>query len=164
MRKRTVAELREDAKVILPAANLEQVYAIHTSMQVHNRHQATPLQCETTLLVKGQQIDDHIEAWARYDTTASADGDDGEPIPVWTVVLECVATFGLSDSELAPTEDQLEAFALLVGTPALHPYARAWTQTLTSHTQYPAFTLGLLDSLAELDPDHVITLPERTND
>lgn len=130
-------------------------------MRVHDREQSTPFQCQTELQVRGSQPGRYVESWARYETTArSGDGSDGSVL-VWTAIVECVARFSLDAPDFVASDDQLEAFALLVGTPALHPYAREWTQTLTSHTQYPAFTLGLLDSLAELDPEYVLELPDR---
>lgn len=166
MRRRTVAELRIDAKVLIPHVNLEQVYAVNTSLRVHDRNQATPFNCETDLRFKGERVGGRIEAWTRYETNAHTDsaGETGAPdsaTPVWTALVEAVAVFTLDDPDLNVTEDQIEAFALLVGMPILHPYAREWTQTLTSQSQYPAFTLGLVESPAELDPEQVIEFPER---
>lgn len=104
----------------------------------------------------------HIESWARYETVAQSD-DVENPVDVWTALVECVAVFELDDPDLAISEDPVEAFGLLMGMPVLHPYAREWTQTLTSHSQYPAFTLGLIDSPAEFDPGHVNEFPDREN-
>jgi hypothetical protein len=176
VRRRTIADLRSDAKALIPHANLEQVYAVNTSLRVHDRNGSTPLTCETDLLVKGERAGRFLEAWARYETTAhtadaasegngAVDGDTDSPgaaaTHVWTALVEGVAVFELDDPDLVTTEDQVEAFALLVGMPILHPYAREWTQTLTGHSQYPAFTLGLIESPAELDSQHVVELPDR---
>lgn len=144
--------------------NLEQVYAVNTSLRVHNRSQTTPFSCETDLRVKGERSSGRIETWARYETTAHADAEGQEAdssTAVWTAIVEGVAVFTLEDPGMQVSDDQLEAFALLVGMPILHPFAREWTQTLTGHSQYPAFTLGLIESPAELDPDHVIEFPDR---
>lgn len=170
MRSRAIGDLREDAKVVLEHADLEQVYAVNTSLQVHDRNQVPPLTVESDLRVRGEQIGDRVEAWARYETTARRDPSDGTDadeaieggvvVDVWTVRIECVAVFKLDDPDLSLTDDQVEAFALLVGMPTVHPYAREWTQTLTGHSQYPAFTMGLIDSPAEGDPEDVLEFPD----
>lgn len=159
MRRRTVGELRGDAKVLVPHVALQQVYTVHTSFRVHDRNQQTPFRSATELRVNGVRNGDRVESHSRYETTARSDTEN--PVDVWTAVVECVAVFRLDDPDLQISDEELEAFALLVGMPALHPYAREWTQTLTSQSQYPAFTLGLLNSPAELDDEHMIELPDR---
>lgn len=164
MRSRTVGELRDDAKTLIPCVELEQVYAVNTSLRVHSRSQTTPFNCATDLRVKGEHANGRVETWARYETTAHADAEEAEAdssTAVWTAIVEGVAVFTLDDPEMQISDDQLEAFALLVGMPILHPFAREWTQTLTGHSQYPAFTLGLIESPAEFDPGHVIDFPDR---
>lgn len=160
MRTRSVAELRTDAKALLPHVNLEQVYTVHTSFRVHDRSQSRPFKCSTDLRVRGEHNGDVVESWSRYETVARSDSTEN-PVDVWTAVVECIAMFRLDDPDLQISEDRLEAFALLVGMPALHPYAREWTQTLTAQSQYPAFTLGLIESPAEFDADHIIELSDR---
>lgn len=127
-------------------------------MRVHDRDQEPPFECSTELQVRGVLDGHRLECWSRYETTAR--GAD-ETVRVWTVVVECVASFVLDAADVIATEEQVEAFALVVGTPVLHPYAREWTQTLTSHSQYPAFTMGLLEPLGELDPEQTVELPVR---
>lgn len=158
--------MRESALRVLPYLELDQVYAVQTGLKTHNRFQSPPFRTDTNLRILGRQRNDAVEVWAHYTTDVFTDREDGDEEPVWTVKVECVAVFEAKVEDPDFEDKDLEAFALLVGAPALHPYAREWTQTLSSHSQYPAFTIGLLDSIAELPEDEEIELtePEQATD
>jgi hypothetical protein len=148
----------------MPGLGLSQIYLHDSSLTTHNRNLAPPFHVETGINVRARRRSDGaVEVWATYITDVSTqDRQDGD-IPVWTVSLRIVARYErLDDGEPAEgepfTRDDLEAFALLVGAPAIHPYAREWTQTLSSHSQYPALTMGLMQSIAELPEDQTIDL------
>jgi hypothetical protein len=163
LRERKVGDLRDGARRVLELVDLEQVFSVNSSYTTRDRTLSPPFRVETQLRVLGRQHGTHIEVWARYVTEAFKDVSEGESTGVWSAEVEYVATFGFVDG--IPTascaEEDVEAFALLVGTPAIHPYAREHTQAMTGRSQYPAFTLGLLNSLAELPDEHVIQLEER---
>ncbi|WP_231250021.1 hypothetical protein [Nocardioides furvisabuli] len=144
---------------------LAQVYTVGTQLETFDRFQGPPFITDTQVHVVGERRGDAVEVRARYTTDASKEREDdgeGEPIPLWTISAECIATFHITGDpeEVEFTDDQLEGFALLVGAPAIHPYARELTQDLSGRTLYPAFTLGLLHSFAELDDQTEIELSD----
>lgn len=156
MRSRTVRDLKDSARVVLEHVELAQIYTVSSHLETFDRFQDPPFTTDTQLHVVGERRGRAVEVRARYTTDASKEREvekERELISLWAVSAECIATFDIvSDSEdIEFTDDQLEGFALLVGAPAIHPYARELTQDLSGRTLYPAFTLGLLRSFAELD-------------
>lgn len=160
MRKRTVAELREGADRVLKRADLAAVYVASASLLTHRRDGEPPFNVDTTIQVHGELVDGRIEARAKYVTSAHSTNDDELESPIWTVELECVASFDLAADSPAVPENDLEAFAVVMGPPTVHPYARELTQSLSSRTPYPALTLGLMRPILAFPDDHVVEFPE----
>lgn len=162
MRTRTVAELREEIKTLAPSLSLEQIFAAKTSFETFTRANGALGNCQTEALVRAECVGRTIEVRARYITTGEIGGVDDTvpPKEAWTAMVEGVAIFALGDSFTEVTNGQVEAVGVLLGLPALHPYAREWTQTLTGQSQFPAFSMGLMDSPSELPADTEIEFPE----
>lgn len=142
-------------------ADLSQVYLAAAHLVTHEFRQDPPFTSDTNVQVKYERPRaDTLEIWARYVTNVStAEEDPAARTPVWTIEVECVAEYELAgDAQLQDLG--CEAFAVLVGAPAIHPYAREWTQSLSSQSRYPALTLGLMGSLAEMSDDHVVEFPD----
>jgi hypothetical protein len=165
LRSRTVGELRDSARALLGELGLEQIHILRCELETFDREQEGPFSTDTGFQVTGIRQGDAIEARALYVTEAVKKLDDGDTVPIWTIEVECAAVFeGTDGADLdAFTDDQIEAFAVLVGAPALHPYVRELTQSLSSRTMYPAFTLGLMASFAEMPPDFEIEFPDRSD-
>ena len=159
MRTRTVASLREAADRVLQTADLEEVYLVRSVFDSSELDAKPPFSASTTLQVKGSHVPGRIDVRARYQTVATV-GDD-EPDVVWSAEVECVAVFSVPEDLPIHSDDDVEAFAIVMGGPTLHPYAREYTQSLTAKSAYPAFTLGLLVPVLAFPDDHELELTDR---
>lgn len=160
-----MADLREGAERVLAVCDLSQVYLASSHSQTHNHFVDPPFSTDTSVAVRGHQTAGRVEAWAQYVTEASKLEDGSEaPIPVWTVMVECVAVFDAAVDIPDFSDDDLEAFAVVMGAPTIHPYAREATQSLSGRSPYPAFTLGLLTPVLAMPDDFQVDFPDRDVD
>lgn len=161
MRVRSVGELRDSARPLLGDLRLEQIHVLRCELETFDQDQEPPFSTETGFEVTGVRSHNTVEARASYVTSAFKRLEDDETVPIWSVEVECAAVFAGADLDQF-TDEQIEAFSVLVGAPAIHPYVRELTQSLTSRTVYPAFTMGLMKSFAEMPADTEIEFPDRS--
>jgi preprotein translocase subunit SecB len=156
-----VQELRSVADRLVEGLDLEQVFVASCSFETGDTTQEPPFTTDTTIQVMGSKDGSHIETRSIHVTEAVKEASDGDKVLVWEAKVECVAVFSGENAETL-SEDDLEALAIIVGSQTLHPYARDMTQILTSHSAYPALTLGLLIPAQLMSGDVEVELPDRT--
>jgi hypothetical protein len=156
VRTRTVGDLREGAARVLARADLDEVYLVRAEIEGAHPVLAPPFETDTDLRVRALRQHGQIQAWCRYVVTSLAEGRTAQQ--AWRAEVECIACFDYPPELPTPSEEDLEAFAFVVGSPILHPYGREFLQGLTSKTAYPAFTMGLLLPIDALDDDYELVV------
>lgn len=161
--EQTVGELRSAATRVLDFVQLREVVTASVNFQAPPRPAAAPFDADTVLQVKADRSrPNEVQAWCRYTSTCLT--TDSEAEEVWAATVEVVGLFDVDDPEVEFSELELKAFGLLVGAPAVHPYARALLQSLTAGSVYPAFTLGLMNPVGNLPEDEVIQWTEEDDE
>jgi hypothetical protein len=95
---------------------------------------------------------------SRYVVEAKpAEEDADEDGNRWSILVEHHGQWSLGSVDGLDLA-HAQAFALAVGSMALHPYARAEIQSRIEATGYPGFTLDVMQSLLEPDEDGLIDL------
>lgn len=78
---------------------------------------------------------------------------------VWKIEMNWISQYVGEPKAVNSFADQdLEAFALVMGPPTVHPYARELAQSITSRSAYPAFTMGLLTPITALPDDELVQI------
>lgn len=159
--------LRELAGQVLPYVRL-----LHVALVANTSESSLPpggnVSVKTDISVKCEQGETgSIVVSVLYDVLARAEGDvavsespddAGEAI-AWRSVSQWDVYFSPEeDSATVPRFDarQLESFAMMMGPPTVHPFAREFVQGLTGRGNYPPFTLELLTPLGALPDDEVV--------
>jgi hypothetical protein len=128
-----------------------------------------PFQVSQDVNVKGEQSSDRlsVHAWALYRVEATLEaGPDAEQPPeggsAWSLTMEMVADYPTDENVEAPEFDggELSAFALLIGLPAIHPFAREAVQNMTGRLGYPPFTLEMLTPISAHPDDELVEMSD----
>jgi len=144
---RTVLGRVSDLDVRVAALNLVAAPQLHAGVQ---------LRTDTSLFLGVNLVDDGVVCVSRYEVTAEPvettefEVEDDEDR--WSVAVEVHGYWTLESID-GLGEENAQAFALAVGSMALHPYARTQIQSLVTAGGYPAYTLSVLHSLMEPDPE-----------
>lgn len=121
------------------------------------------LRTETALALQAGMVQHGLLCASAYDVSAHLDSGEHEHEPaegdteVWNAAVEVHGQWLLSTVE-GLTPEHAQAFALAVGSMALHPYARSQIQMLVVSAGYPVFTLDVLQSLLEPGEDGLVDL------
>lgn len=151
----TVGRLCGFASEVLSYLQIHDVRIYRTECRGAHPVADGPFQVNWSAQVRAEQPDGDVDCFSRYDITAR--GAAG--VQAWTVVLEVVGVWRMTAGSIpAFDDDHLTSFALAIGVPALHPYAREAVQSAVSRLGYPPFTLEMVSSVANGDPDDAIDL------
>lgn len=163
---RTVAELRALAQRVLDHVKLEDTFLSSVESSGSSSPTEGPFDVNSKLGVRGaQRSDGTVETWSRYDLSAVPTGasDDPQAERAWHMEFELVAVFTPDqdsteeDAEPEPvekfTQDELQSFALVVGSVTLHPFARELARDLSARLGYAAYTLPLLEPVSARPDD-----------
>jgi hypothetical protein len=168
-RDTTVGEMRELASKVLQHVTLRDISLASLAVRGAIPLLSGPFDVEQEVSVKGEQLAGRnaVQAWAKYEVTATRHREDqpvkqsGSADPAWAVTCEIVADYpGDADSLPEFKAEELNAFALLVGLMAIHPYARETVQSMTGRLGYPPFTLEMLTPISGQADDVVIEMSE----
>ena len=154
-RVETVGQLREWAQAVLDEVDLTNVRLRSLECRAAPRPVAGPFAVDMDLRFSGQRVDDLlVESVSTYEVVCRARESDRE---AWSVVCELVGDYRAVDDELSEfTDDQLDAFAMVIGVVQLHPYARETVQSASGRLGYPPFTLDNLTPIsAHPDEDEI---------
>lgn len=172
---RTVRDLREGAARVLSAVNLESVILVDSEHHSMPQEFDGALKVVYSIEVSSRQGPGAVECQVGYSAFAipsevlAEDFDGGSDIhpeliaahAAWNSESVWVAFFRRTDDtgeEFEPSD--LQAFAMLMGPPTVHPYARELLQSLTARSPYAAFTLELLTPLSALEDDEIVEIAD----
>ena len=117
-------------------------------------HEGLQLGTDTSLSLGVNFVQGGIVCVSRYEVSAEPTNEDErtEGENRWSVAVEVHGYWTLGSlDELR--EENAQAFALAVGSMALHPYARSQVQSMVTAAGYSPFTLSVLQSLLEPEPE-----------
>lgn len=140
------AEARDLAnEVIRMLDGLDGVYINGVSSSARLPVISEPLALENSIHTSGIRDGDQVITISRYNISAETQPDDGTPsATAWTINFDVVAAWHLKADASAISDDALHSFALGMGALTAHPYARSFTQTLTTQMGYPAATMEII--------------------
>jgi hypothetical protein len=151
----SVRNLRDNAQRVLDVAELAEVALQGAEFKAHETDPIETLETKVELNVHSGRNENWVLARCEYSVEATEVGNSANV--AWTAKIECIAYYECkSPSQF--TSEELQSFALIVGAPTLHPFARSHLQMLTALSRYPAYTLGLLKPLSALPDEHVISI------
>jgi len=154
----TIADLRSQASQVNDGAELDTITLVRLDFTIGEASTEQRINVENNLIVRGIASGRRVQALGHYWVSAQPEGapDDDAPF-VWRVLIEVSANY-LRNEEADFAEQDLDAFALMIGAPALHPYAREVLQSITARSPFPAYTLGQLIALSSFPDDQVLEL------
>ena len=175
MAEKTVGELRAGANAVLADVELQEVFLARSNLASRPRQES-----DATLSVGFSaqtrfdlRSDGDLHVWLKYlvfalppseaEKVSSAESEiDEEQMlerSAWSIESEWVAKYsGDADTLSEHTHAELNAFAIVMGPPTVHPYARDLVQSLTGRSEHAAFTLGLLTPVSAMPDDAVIDI------
>lgn len=163
----TVGELRKDAQAALDHVSLSDIYLADGKWSCSDPASlGSDLTVDSAVQVRGELADSELRVWVRYRVTATASGiaeaareaweafgDIELPDVAWNSDSEWVASYAYDGDASTLDSRQVHSFALVMGPPTVHPYARHLVQDWTSKSWFPAFTLDLLSPISGLPDD-----------
>lgn len=150
----TVRRVRECSMAVLAHVRIEDVHVLDASFHGVHPVQDGPFEVDWSVQIKAQQEEVTLDCFSRYEVTATG----AEGAEAWAMQLELVGSWRMADDTPEFDDEHRTCFALAVGVPALHPYAREAIQSGVSRLGYPPFTMEMITSVANRDPDDVIDL------
>lgn len=173
--ERSVGELRRDAGKVLDVVELESVYLVDSKYESQVQAGEIKLVSAYAVETRSGRSERSVTVWVRHRAFALAVTDEDD-VPkdaaelseafvderyAWRAETDWVAEYSApAGSTDAFTTKELNAFAMVLGPPTVHPYARELVQSLVARGRYPAFTMGLLIPISAMRDDEVIEIED----
>lgn len=174
MREVTVGEIRELAGEVLENVELRSVFLLSATHSNHPPSESSEISAVWTIHLAASQTDAAIEVKVRYEayavdsTVLPQEGEiDSEVLDehyLWRSESEWMIIYANSTQEVPRFgKPQLDAFAMVMGPPNAHPYARQHLQSMTAMGPYPAFTMELFTPVTSFPNETVFELSETSD-
>lgn len=170
----SVGELRAATQDVLGLVDLSSVYLATSSFAARpSNSDDEELASAYSVQTRCERSSQWLRCWIKYDAFALRAGPDGLPedpedlspqqieeLYAWRSTTEWVAEFNSLGSDLVENTELINcsAFALVIGPPTVHPYAREHLQGLIAKSPHAAYTLGLLQPITAMPDDRLIEL------
>lgn len=153
--KVNLGQLRSASQLVLDHASLRIVSLQRAVFEVAAPDVDPPFDTNIVVQVSGDVTNaSTLLTTANYQVNCyTGTPDPADRVDVWSVSLSIAAEWQISEIDLADIDQiAIRGFSLTTAAPLLHPYARETIQDLTARSAYPAYTIGLMESISNI-PD-----------
>lgn len=142
--KISIQELRERASQVLKEADISGVRLVRMDCRGSHPKGGGTLVVSAQVDVSGSSPSStQVEAGVRYAVRAAL-GEDDNAEEAWTVKVELAATWDHPHPEKFEELD-FQCFAMAMGLPTIHPYARELLQSTVTRMGFPPYVIEMIE-------------------